>query len=167
MADPLILTLRLDDEAFATFDRLRQELFPDRGYTLPAHLTLFHALPGDRLDEIDARLADLAEHTARFPLEVTRVLDFNPGAAFRIDSDRLRSLRKSLARDWDAHLTAQDRHFNPHVTVQNKVPKAESAYAALAAAFQPYTITATGLLLWHYRGGPWERARDYRFGGIE
>ena len=157
MADPLILTLRLDDEAFATFDRLRQDLFPDRGYTLPAHLTLFHALPGDRLDEIDARLSDLAGHTTRFPMEVTRVLDFNPGAAFR----------RSLARDWDAHLTAQDRHFNPHVTVQNKVPKAESAYAALAAAFQPHTITATGLLLWHYRGGPWERARDYRFGGIE
>lgn len=44
-AFPLILTLRLDPVTFARLDALRQARFPDRGYRLPAHQTLFHALP--------------------------------------------------------------------------------------------------------------------------
>ena len=167
MADPLILTLWLDDKSFAWLDNLRQRHFPDRGYRLPAHLTLFHKLPGDRLERIEADLSSLCAQTEPFEMQVAEVLDFSPGAAFRFDSARLKELRATLADHWAEDLSAQDKGFRPHVTVQNKVPAEESVYDTLAQGFTPFTATAEGLLLWHYRGGPWEAAGRYRFGGIE
>ena len=165
MSDALILTLRFDPDAFARLDALRQAHFPDRGYRLPAHLTLFHALPGERLTEIAQRLDTLCAETAPFEMQATKVMNFNPGAAIRIESDRLKALRKRLARGWSDWLTPQDQGFHSHVTVQNKIAKADSVFDTLAADFEPYTLTATGLLLWHYRDGPWERAGGWHFSG--
>ena len=167
MADPLILTLRLDAATFARLNALRQRLFPDRGYRLPAHLTLFHHLPGDEAPRIAAELEELAAGTAPIPLAVTEVLKFNPGAAYKVQSPRLKDFRAGLAERWEDWLTRQDRSFRAHVTVQNKVASRDDAFPALAAEFKPFEATGTGLLLWHYRGGPWEPAGDYRFGGIE
>ena len=168
MTDPLILTLGFDPAAQARFDALRLAHLPDRGYRLPAHLTLFHRLPGEGLSEIDRTLSELAKRTAPFPVQVTGVLDFNPGAAFRLQSDRLKQLRADLAATWKAWLSPQDRHgFRPHVTIQNKVCQEESVHAALATGFEPHEVTGTGLHLWHYRGGPWDAAGTYPFGGIE
>ncbi len=176
--DPIILTLRLDDSAFDTFDRLRAKLFPDRGFTLPAHLTLFHQLPGDRASEIAERLEAFAAETPSFSMRVTEVLDFGGGAAFAIESDRLKAIRGDLAADWEDWLTPQDRGFRPHVTVQNKVDRATAKPTVdiLRGSFEPYEIDATGFLLWRYRSGPWEMAGDVSFaaplppprtGGIE
>jgi len=61
----LILTLALDGEAFALFDRLRREHFPPERNVVPAHVTLFHALPGEERAAI-ASVLDL-EHAARAP----------------------------------------------------------------------------------------------------
>ena len=49
---PLILTLRFDGEAFARLDDLRRAHFPPERNQIPAHLTLFHALPGEALEEV-------------------------------------------------------------------------------------------------------------------
>lgn len=43
---PLTVTAALDEGAFAWFDDLRQSHFPRHRNKVPAHLTLFHALPG-------------------------------------------------------------------------------------------------------------------------
>ena len=165
MSDALILTLRLDEESFARLDALRQAHFPDRGYRLPAHLTLFHALPGERLTEITERLDRVCADITPFEMQASKVMDFNPGAAIRIESDRLEAARKRLATGWSDWLTPQDQGFHSHVTVQNKVAKADSVYDELAAGFEPFDVTATGLLLWHYRNGPWERAAGWYFTG--
>ena len=37
------------------------------------------------------------------------------------------------------------------------------ALRELEAAFVPATVTATGLALWRYLGGPWQPLGDYRF----
>ena len=167
MADPLILTLAFDAATQARLDALRRAHFPDRGYRLPAHLTLFHKLPGAELAAIDSHLTARAARTAPLALQVTRVLDFNPGAAYRMESAALAALRAELAAHWSDWLSPQDRQgFRPHVTIQNKVGRDESVYPALAAAFTPHAVTGTGLRLWHYRGGPWEPAGRYDFGGI-
>ncbi|RYH03529.1 2'-5' RNA ligase family protein [Salipiger sp. IMCC34102] len=165
MSDPLILTLAMDEESFAWLDGLRQAHFPDRGYRLPAHLTLFHHLPGDARADIDARLEALCDKTAPFGMQAVKVMDFNPGAAIRVESDQLKRLRKDLAKSWSDWLTPQDQHFHSHVTVQNKVAAKDSVWAELDAAFEPFEVTATGLLLWHYRQGPWERAARFDFTG--
>jgi hypothetical protein len=49
---PLIVTLLLDDAAQARFDRLRAAHFPSARNHLAAHVTLFHALPGELLTEV-------------------------------------------------------------------------------------------------------------------
>lgn len=45
---PLILALKLEQPAFERLDALRRAYFPPERNVIPAHLTLFHALPGDQ-----------------------------------------------------------------------------------------------------------------------
>lgn len=45
---PLIVTLALDEQAQARFDALRSRHFPPDRNVLDAHVTLFHALPGEQ-----------------------------------------------------------------------------------------------------------------------
>ena len=43
---PLILTALLEPDAAARFEAMRRAYFPPARNKTPAHLTLFHALPG-------------------------------------------------------------------------------------------------------------------------
>ena len=88
------------------------------------------------------------------------------GVAFGLESAPLLHLRDGLRKRWTERLTPQDRQkWRPHVTIQNKVEPAvaKALYARLSAAFEPYAVTATGLALWIYRGGPWEEAGVFPF----
>ena len=64
-------------------------------------------------------------------------------------------------------LIPQDRQrFKPHITVQNKVSSetSKALTAELSADFQPFLVTAVGLDLWEYIGGPWRHSYAYSFG---
>lgn len=168
LADPLILTLRLDPASQAWFDRLRRAHFPPERNYLAAHLTLFHALPGAERQAIEARLRAVAAAEAPFPLEVGSPFLLGRGVAFRLFSDKLQFLHAGLAAGWRDWLGPQDRQrLRPHVTVQNKVAPetARALLAELAAGFSPFAATGEGLQLWHYRGGPWEAAGEFGFEG--
>lgn len=165
---PLILTLRFDEASFARFDAERRLHFPPARNHIPAHLTLFHHLPGERRDEIAAQLSALAGRQAPFPLRVASLRFFGQGTAYAVDSEELHRLRAAIADRWEAQLTRQDAsRFAPHVTIQNKVEAtaAKSLFASLSAAFRPFEAMATGLLLWRYRGGPWEAEGSFPFTG--
>lgn len=166
--EPLILTLKMDDLSQRGFDRLREEHFPrDRNF-IPAHLTLFHKLPGDRGDEISASLQDLCRRQPPFPLTATGLVFMGRGVGYRLESQELPALRKTLANEWWPLLGAQDRRgFRPHVTVQNKVPpdEARALHRDLERSFAPFEVGAEGLLLWRYLGGPWEPVGTYGFRG--
>ncbi len=166
MSDPLIVTLLLDGEAQARFDRLRAEHFPPERNHVSAHVTLFHALPGDREDAV---AADLAAAAARPPFEVavTGLRLLGRGVAYTLESAELAALRAGLAAAWDPWLTRQDRQRHaPHVTVQNKVDPAvaRALQDRLAAEFVPAAVPARGLGLWRYLGGPWQGVGEYPFG---
>jgi 2'-5' RNA ligase len=166
---PLILTLALDAAGFARLDAARRAHFPPERNLIPAHLTLFHALPGAAMAGIAARLAEVAAATPALPLRVTGLRPLGRGVAYAVESPPLTRLRAGLARDWAEWLTPQDRAgWRPHVTVQNKVTPetARRTLAGLQAGFAPWDGTGEGLLLWHYRGGPWEEAGRFPFGGI-
>lgn len=166
--DPLILTLELDAASFAHFDGLRRRHFPAARNFIPAHLTLFHHLPGERAPDIAARLGDIARGAPRMTLNVTGLRFLGRGVAYTLESEALQRLRGELARDWSGALTAQDRQpFRPHVTIQNKASPddARSLHATLSSAFTPFAACGTGLRLWRYRGGPWERAGTFPFDG--
>jgi 2'-5' RNA ligase len=172
MPDPLIVTLLLDDDAQERFDRLRAAHFPAlRGpagtgrFRLDAHVTLFHALPGEELAEVRDALAEAAVRHP-FGVAVTGVGMLGRGVALNLESAELTALRAALAVRFRPWLTRQDRQWSrPHVTVQNKVEPAaaRALHAELAAAFRPETVTGRGLGLWHYRGGPWEPEAEFPF----
>lgn len=156
-AAPLIVTARLDAATFARFDGLRRAHFPPALNQLPAHLTLFHHLPGDALGEVvDASVEAVRE--APFALRVSGVRSLGRGVAFALESSLLAQARAAIARRFAGRLTRQDEQgFRPHVTVQNKVSpdEARALLAELSAGFTPFDAQATGLLVWRYLGGPW------------
>ncbi|MFT8245264.1 2'-5' RNA ligase family protein [Roseomonas sp. BN140053] len=165
---PLILTLRMDTNSFARLDALRRAHFPPERNHLSAHLTLFHALPGDAEAEVAANLGTLCAGTAPMPLRVAGLRSLGRGVAFVVEGAALPKLRGMLADAWHGWLTPQDRQgFRPHVTVQNKVDPAEARalLAALESGFTPWEMRGEGLLLWRYRGGPWEAAGEFPFLG--
>ena len=168
MTDPLIVTLQLGDRAAARFQELRDELFPSERNQVPAHVSLFHQLPGEHLDEVSAALEDVAGEHAPFPVEVGGVRSLGRGAAFVLAARELSAVHGALADRFADWLTEQDRQpFQPHVTVQNFVDPetARRTIEELEAGFAPYPVVATGLELWWYRGGPWAPADVVPFAG--
>ena len=164
---PLILTLAMDAASAAVFDGLRQRHFPPARNLIPAHLTLFHHLPGREIDAVTADLDAVCAAHAPFDITVTGLRSLGRGVAYTLESATLAALRQELAARWAGWLTPQDRQkHQPHVTVQNKVDPedARALLRELQAGFAPFQITGEGLDLWHYRGGPWQPARRFVFG---
>ncbi|MDQ3384396.1 MAG: 2'-5' RNA ligase family protein [Actinomycetota bacterium] len=165
-AAPLILTVALDGGSSTTFDALRRAHFPPERNHLSAHVTLFHALPGEDEAGIveDVRAAALRPG---FPIEVSGVRSLGRGVAYVLHSPPLEELRSELAGRWADRLSTQDRgRFRPHVTVQNKVDPAaaRALLGELERTFEAWTCTAEGLSLSWYRGGPWEHLVTVGFG---
>ena len=159
-----ILTLKLDDVSQARFEALRQAHFPPERNQIPAHITLFHALPREPW------VADALEHAARptpeFLLKVTGVRSLGKGVAYTLSSTHLAGVHANLAEQFATVLPAQDRQrFMPHVVVQNKVTPqaAKELFAVLERGFVPWSVRAVGLDLWHYLGGPWEHVHTVSF----
>ena len=165
--DPLILTAELDADSFARYDAMRRAHFPDRGYRLPAHLTLFHQFPGDARGEIERELSLIAAGRAPMPLRFEALFAMGRGVAVSVEAPGLKALHRYLRDLWSAWLTDQDRGLRPHVTIQNKVSKedAQVLLARLRPGFVPHDGLSTGLRLWHYRGGPWDEAARFAFSG--
>ncbi|EOD67436.1 2'-5' RNA ligase family protein [Amycolatopsis vancoresmycina] len=161
---PLVVTLAVDERAQTAWNALRRRWFPLERQLVDAHLTLFHALPGEHLATVLADCAEVAD--GPFELTVARVRSLGRGVALDVESTALLRLHAALRARWSAWLTRQDAQpFKPHVTVQSKVGP-DVAAATLEAVRRepgPGTATATGLDVWHYRGGPWEHAAAVPF----
>ena len=167
LSEPFVLTLEIDGEAFAAFDRLRRTHYPPDRNHVPAHITVFHQLPAERGRDIKAILK--AESARQRPIDIAvgAPKSIGNGVAFFLDSPQLSALRDRLAREWRPWMTEQDAgRFRPHVTVQNKVapPDADRLVRKLRAEPAPRTIRGVGLHLWRYMGGPWESVQLFRFG---
>ncbi len=165
--NPLILTLTLDPVSQGFFDRERQRWFPPALNMIPAHVTLFHHLPGGELEQVNADLGRLCAVQTPSAIITDGVRFLGRGSAYSLHAPAVTAFRAQLATLWQAALTAQDRQaWRPHVTVQNKAdPKqARALHTRLTRDFSPVEGTATGVTLWHYLGGPWEQAARYPFG---
>ncbi len=163
---PLILTLAMDERSFAFFDEQRRRYFPPERNFIPAHLTLFHRLPGDQTEAVRLKLEQRSAEQSCFPLDVTGLRSLGRGVAYTLHAPELAALRESLAQHWLQWLTPQDRQkHQPHVTIQNNVDaeKARRLLVELQAGFNPRQVRAQGLDLWRYLGGPWELIRHYPF----
>lgn len=166
-AQPLILTLAFDEPTFARFDGERRRYFPETLNVIPAHVTLFHHLPGDRERGVIEAITALARTLPPPMVAVTGLRFTGRGVAYVLESEALAAFRARLAREFGPHLTAQDRQgWRPHVTVQNKVAPdvARALHADLSAGFAPFRFTAPATLLWRYLGGPWDAVARLPFG---
>jgi 2'-5' RNA ligase len=170
ISPPLILTLKLDQSTFEQVNALRQQYFPPERNLIPAHITLFHALPGEQEKEISQLLQTLCARSARIALSLPALHFLGNGVAIKIDAPALVQLQQTLANHWSAWLTRQDRQgYRPHITIQNKVTAAEAqqVYKTLEARWQALDGFGEGLLLWHYQGGPWQLAHSFPFAAVE
>ena len=167
MAGALTVTAELGAEDFAWLNSLRRRHFPPERNQLPAHLTMFHALPPSAEGEVRGRLSALAAERPPDAM-IAGLMNLGGGVAFRIVSDELDRIRELIARDLHGLLSAQDAGgWRPHVTIQNKVaPKqANALLASLEPGFRPRPLSIAGLGLHRYLGGPWGPVATYPFRG--
>ena len=165
MAGALIVTAEIAPADLAWLDRLRRAHYPADRNQLPAHLTMFHALPPSAESEVRSTLAPMASRE-RPRASLQGLMDLGGGVAFRVVSEELDLIRRELAGDFHGLLSAQDSGgWRPHVTIQNKVaPKqARALLAQLEQDFRPRPLAISGLGLHRYLGGPWETLATYAF----
>lgn len=163
---PLIVTLILAEPAQSNLEAQRRRYFPAALNHIPAHISLFHHLPGAALPQIEAQLHATAAAHPVFPVRIGPPYLLGRGVAYRITSPVLLRIRESLAALWHDWLTPQDRQgFRPHVTIQNKVAPdaARDLQAELERGFQPQEAASGALALWHYLNGPWQQAGLFHF----
>lgn len=186
-----VLTLTTTPSLTDPLTALRRSHFPRRppghqggGHShLPAHLTLFHALPGSELHAVTSALAELCSAQRGALVLAT-------GAAFRMrrgvgisvadgggvvgggggGKQAARRLHGELQRRWWAFLSPQDRRpWRPHWTVQNKAAGEAAVDAAMEDVrdgFRGAEGLATGCALWRYEeDGGWDFEREFDFGG--
>jgi len=165
---PLVVTLTLDDAAQGRFDDIRRRYFPPERLHVGAHVTMFHALPGDREISVKQAVASACACTPPFPVAVVGLRSLGHGVAYELAAEPAIALRRRLLACFCGGLTPQDRgRWQPHVTVQNKVTPeiARNTKALLARLAFACPVTATGVAVWRYRGGPWEAVARYAFAG--
>ena len=170
MTDPLIVTARFDPASAATFQRLRDRYFPPSVNIVPAHLTLFHHLPGTDHEAVLAALDAERPETGVVPFTTGRLRFLGRGTAVEIVADGLSAVRAAIAARWAGVLTAQDRQsFRPHVTIVNKLSSAPAREVQRRLELEGIDVRGEieGLDLWHYRGGPWEAAGGVRWAGAD
>lgn len=155
---PLIVTAQPDLESFAVLNDMRRRYFPPSLNKVPAHISLFHHLPGLERDAVDADVAMLCRGLAPMDLQPAGVRLLGRGVALAYEADALARLHAGLADRWDGWLTAQDRQkFKAHITIQNKVEPAmaRDLYERLRVA-PPTPCRVDRIVVWRYLGGRWE-----------
>ena len=165
---PFLITLGFDDATFGRLEGLRQRYFPADRNQVPAHLSLFHHLPGDEGEAIAAELDRLARSHPPVDLRFGGVKPTGRGVMLVVQAPGVVPVHAAIARAFGRHLTPQDKQpYRPHVMVMNKAEKADAdrALHEIQAGFAPWTGTGDRLILWRYLGGPWDEVASFPFLG--
>jgi hypothetical protein len=163
---PLLITAELPPDVFAWADGLRRAHYPECN-RLGAHVTLFHALPGSAEGEVQRLLAEAAAQPAP-EARIAGLMDLGRGTAFAVDSPAMVALHARMAERLHGLVQQKDaRPLRLHITVQNKVARAEARalQAALAQQLPHLRFRFRGLGLSHWRDQLWRMARLYAFRG--
>jgi hypothetical protein len=155
---------------------LRKKYFPQHLNKLAAHLTLFHALPGSKLEtSVLPLLEDVASRTSPFHVRADKPFRMKKGFAVSVSEVEGRMqgkhVHRALQGPWaqEGFLSAQDAGgCRLHYTLMNKVDDdraVEVAYGELLEQFKADTGTVEGLALWRYDRGFWKWDRNFAFKG--
>jgi hypothetical protein len=165
VAGALIVTAEIAPGDFSWIEGLRRAHYPPERNQVPAHLTMFHAIAPSSEGELRARVTRII-HRKPPRAEIAGLMDLGGGVAFRIVSPDLDAIRGELSHDLHGLLGAQDSGgWRPHVTIQNKVaPKvACQLKRSLERGFSPRSLAISGLGIYRYLAGPWEKLAVYPF----
>jgi len=167
VAGPLIVTADFSADDFSWLEGLRRAHYPAEQNRVPVHLTMFQGLPPSAVEEVRQQLAI---HAAAAPPKamIAGLMNLSTGVAYRVVSDELEAICDAIADHFHGMLSAPDAAgWRPHITIQNKVaPRgARGLLAALESDFRPRPVAISGLGLYRYVGGPWEKVAAYPFRG--
>lgn len=178
--DVYVLTLLTDQTHHERMTEIRDKYFPKKINKLAAHLTLFHALPGSRLEgSLIPTIKDVASRSSRFSITAKQPFRLGKrGIAIAVPQNQggkqAKEIRNALQAPWKQQgiLSQQDaqptgRMF-PHYTVMNKVDddaEVRKAEEELQNGFVPDQGVVEGLGLYLYDKGWWRRVRRFDFGG--
>ena len=167
-ASSYILTLQTTEELHISVNNLRQRYFPRKLNKIPAHLTLFHALPGSKLESIRKDPCEVAGSQTSFSLSTGNVKRLKRGVAiFANGTQSAEKLHGRLRDMWLDWLSEQDGGgFQGHWSVMNKVEDEEAVQRAekeIAESFMGVKGEAQGLTLWKYEKGFWRFPEQYTF----
>ncbi|WWC73891.1 uncharacterized protein I206_107863 [Kwoniella pini CBS 10737] len=191
LQSPIILTLRLDKATHQLLTSLRSKYFPPHRNFLSAHVTLFHAIPSHRFDELDENLNKICNSKSGWDVffgepekmgnrGVYLICRERPSNSVeKIHRELLSNLKKGIKSDQDK-LTNQDLQTmrKPHVTVLNKASNEEQVDICLKEVKEffegmrkdgqkegQHKGRAVGFEVWEYLGGPWKSIKEYTFQG--
>lgn len=160
-----ILTLRTDPEHHARVTALRTQYFPPHLNKLSAHIALFRALPGSQLPAIESDILATTTPQQPFPIVTGKPFLMGHGVGIYAYVPPAKDIYKELREKWEGWLSRQDKSFEPHYTVQNKVER-DVAVETLKEVERLGEMKGVvdGLTLWRYDRGYWKRERDFMFG---
>lgn len=171
-----VLTLLTDRAHNDRMTALRIKYFPKHLNKLDAHLTLFHALPGSKLESsILPLLEDVAARTSPFRVRADVPFRMKKGFAVGIAEGeggvQGKRLHGVIQGPWkkEGWLSTQDAGgCRLHYTLMNKVDDGgavEVAYGELLEQFKGDAGMVEGLALWRYDRGFWKWDRKFAFKG--
>ncbi|RKL43496.1 hypothetical protein BFJ72_g4320 [Fusarium proliferatum] len=167
-----VLTLFTDKRHHDEMTALRRQWFPSRLLKVDAHITLFHALPGSKLSEVKADIADIAARAGKFPIGIGNqdVYEMGRGVGIKLYAGQKRamSIRSELRSKWEHFLSDQDRRekWRGHYTVMNKQDDKEEVQKCLDYLKEGHAEskgTVEGLCLWLYDRGWWREEEAFKF----
>ncbi|WP_062784882.1 2'-5' RNA ligase family protein [Novosphingobium capsulatum] len=173
MSGPLVLTARLPAALFGQMEGLRRANYPPERNHVPAHVTLFHALPPSAQGEVQRLAARVCAQTPPPAAQLAGLADLGTGMAVAVHSPALAAVHADLAEALQGLLGLADQgRPRFHVTVQNKVVRSEARalQAALAGRFEGQAFAFAGLDLHAIErlpqgGATWQPVGQWTFRG--
>ena len=165
-----VLTLQTNRDFHDRINDLQKQYVPAQLNNVGAHITLFHALPGSRLNSIVTDLLEIAPPVQRFQIKTLEPRLMSHGVALDTNIHHARPLWKTLHQKWGPagadFLSKQDQQFDAHYTIQNQVEKdvAIKTWEKVRERFKCDKGWAIGFTLYKYtKGGNWRFHRNFEF----
>ncbi|KAG9254023.1 uncharacterized protein F5Z01DRAFT_655739 [Emericellopsis atlantica] len=171
--DHYVLTLWTDKAHHQAMTALRRQWFPKKLLKVNAHVTLFHALPGTKLQQVKDDVAGVAGHTSPFDVVASGKGAYPMGKGVGVNISKpaqakASQIRAELRDRWAPFLSEQDRRakWKGQYTILNKENDKERVGRCMDEVRRDFTESrgeVEGLILWRYDRGWWRQVESFPF----
>ncbi|KAL8707487.1 MAG: hypothetical protein Q9225_007744 [Loekoesia sp. 1 TL-2023] len=160
-----VLTLKTDEALHKAVTALRNRYYPHLNKT-SAHVALFRALPASELSTIQTTIEDVIHRHRPFLIRTGSLFGSHRGVGLKVRARPAEKIFRTLKWKWNRFLIDQDRTFQAHYSIQNKVEDlsvAKKAVEEIKGSFAQSTGMVTGLSLYQKDGAYWNLRQHYPF----